>query len=322
VRLSERAFGDVTLYRLADDASGVRVGLIPYGASVVSLELPDRTGELVDVTPGFSSIDGYRGPHPHFGGIVGRFANRIAGAHFRLDDVDYRLAANDGPNHLHGGRLGFDRALWLAEPLEEADAVGVRFSHTSPDGDEGYPGQVNVTAEIRLMSGAELRFDYRAETTRATPLNLTWHGYLNLAGHGAGTILEHELQIDADQYLPVDDALIPTGGLRAVDGTRFDFRSPRPIASDFDHCFVLSGGARLHHPPSGRTVSVRTTQPGLQLYTGQQLDGSIIGKSATRYPARSAVCLEAQHFPNAPLDALLRPGEVYQHTTVYSFSAD
>lgn len=324
-------------------ATGMEVRAITYGAIITAIRVPDRSGALADVVHGFDDLDGYLAPHPYFGAIVGRYANRIARGRFTLDGRTYTLAVNNGANHLHGGHRGFDKVVWEAGLLPGGEA-GVRFSRTSPDDEEGYPGTLTVHVTYRLTEAGELRVQYEAGTDRPTPVNLSQHTYFNLGGHGAGTILDHELTIHARHYTPVDEGLIPTGEIAPVDGTPFDFRKPTPIGAridqadvqlargkGYDHNFVLDRAAaglqpaaRLVHRPSGRTLDVRTTEPGLQLYTGNFLDGSHTGKGGVRYRHRSGLCLETQHFPDSPNrpqfpSTILRPGERYQSETVFAF---
>jgi aldose 1-epimerase len=312
--------------------------IMNYGAIVVELRTPDRHGKLENITLGFPTLDGYLGKHPYFGATVGRYANRIALGKFTLDGTSYSLAQNNGPNHLHGGIVGFSHALWDAQPVQTHDSVGVRFNHTSPDGEEGYPGTVAATVVYTLTNGNELRIEYTATTDKATPINLTNHAYWNLAGAGQGTILDHELMLAADTYLPVDATLIPTGELASVAGTPFDFTSPHRIGArigqvkgdppGYDHCFVLRGqkgalelAAHVRHVGSGRTMEVYTTQPGVQFYTGNFLDG---GPAGGGYPRNAGFCLETQHYPDSPNrpefpSVVLRPGETYHEITVHRF---
>jgi len=303
---------------------------------VKSVRVPDRHGELTDVTLGFPTLDGYLQRHPYFGSTVGRFANRIAGARFELDGTVYRLAANDGPNHLHGGRVGFDRVLWEAEPFETGDESGVRFGHLSRDGDEGYPGNLQVEAVYALNDDDELRMSFTARTDAATPVNLTNHAYWNLAG--GGTILEHEVSIEADRHLSIDDRHIPTGVIAPVAGTPMDFTEPKALGRDidevpglgYDHSFVLrhrstvAPAARLFHPESGRAMHVATSQPGLQLYTGNKLSGFEPHGGFRRF---AGVCLETQHFPDSPNQpqfpsTVLSPGEPYAEVTIHRFTIE
>ncbi len=336
----------VDLFTLTN-AQGVEVRAITYGGIIVSIRVPDREGRLDDVVLGYDTLDGYVARNPYFGCITGRYANRIAKARFTLEGRTYRLAANDGPNHLHGGVRGFDKVVWRGEPLQEADRVGVVFSRTSPDGEEGYPGTLDVRVTYALTDANELRVEYEATTDKPTPVNLTQHTYFNLKGEGSGDVLGHVLAIDADRYTPVDETLIPTGALEPVDGTPFDFRTPAPIgariAADheqirrgrgYDHNFVLRRAgdglvraARVVEPTTGRTLEVWTTEPGLQFYSGNFLDGTIRGKGGHVYGHRSGFCLETQHFPDSPNQpqfpsTILRPGERYHSTTVFRFGVE
>lgn len=337
----------VDLYTLAS-AGGAVARIATYGGIVVSLEVPDREGRAGDVVLGFDSLDGYlANGRVYLGCIVGRFANRIRGGRFALDGREHLLARNDGENHLHGGARGFDKVVWRASPRETAIGPGVELSYRSPDGEEGYPGCLDVTVLYALTDENALQIDYAATTDRPTIVNLTHHGYFNLDGAGAGDVLGHLLAIDADRFTPVVEGLVPTGELRAVRGTPMDFTRPTAIgarigsedgqlalAGGYDHNFVLNrrgGGpshaARVASPASGRVLEVLTTEPGLQLYTGNFLDGTVAGKGGRVYGHRSAVCLEAQHFPDSPNQpgfpsTVLRPGETYRATTLYRFSVD
>lgn len=323
---------------------GMRATITNYGGIVMALHAPDREGRVEDVVLGFDALQGYFGPHPFFGALIGRYANRIAQGRFRLDDRDYVLARNDGTNHLHGGPRGFDKVVWGAELLGTKGEPALRLRHRSEDGEEGYPGTLTASVTYTVTENDELRIDYTAVTDRATVVNLTHHSYFNLAGRG--DILSHELFIDADRYTPVDKGLIPTGELRAVFGTPFDFREPRPIgarvldadpqlrgAGGYDHNFVLVPAdaglrlaARVYEPRSGRVMEVWTTEPGLQLYTGNGLDGSLRGKNGTPIDRYAGLCLETQHFPDSPNQpsfpsTRLNPGEEYASQTIYRFSA-
>jgi aldose 1-epimerase len=305
------------------------VSAISYGGIITSIAAPDRGGAIDDIVLGFDSLAGYLGDHPYFGAIVGRYANRIANGRFAIDGVEYRLATNNGPHHLHGGVAGFDKQIWRAEPM--ADRNGVVFAWTSHDGDEGYPGRLDVTVSYELTDRDELIAVYEATTDKPTHVNLTQHSYFNLAGAGRGDVLGHELTIDADRYTPVDATLIPTGALDPVDGTRFDFRQPRAIGDGFDHNWALNGYsgslrrvARVREPQSGRTLDVSTTEPGMQVYTADYLDGTLVGKSGRPYRAHAGFCVETQHYPDTPNQpafpsTLLRPGERYRSTTVFAF---
>jgi aldose 1-epimerase len=346
--LSEAEFGSlpdgtaVSLYTLSN-SHGVRVQLTNYGGIVTSIHVPDRNGQPGEITLGFDALEAYLGGHPYFGCLVGRYANRIAGGRFRLDGKEYRLATNNGANHLHGGEVGFDKVVWQARPFRTERAVGVRLVYLSKDGEEGYPGNLRVEATYSLTQENELRIDYQATTDKATPLNLTNHTYWNLAGPQHGTIDRHELTIHAEHYLPVDEGLIPTGELRSVGGTPMDFRTPHPIGEridqvpgGYDHCYVLAHrterpddlelAARVRDPHSGRVLEVLTTEPGIQLYTGNFLDGSLKSRGAV-FEQRIGFCLETQHFPDSPNrpafpNTILRPGQTFRSTTVYRFSVE
>ncbi|HEY6809242.1 MAG TPA: galactose-1-epimerase [Gemmatimonadales bacterium] len=326
------------------NAHGLELRVLTYGGIIQSLRTPDRDGRLADVVLGFDSLPGYETLSPYFGAIVGRYANRIAGGRFTLDGVTHQLARNNGPNALHGGLKGFDKVVWDASPFTHGDSVGIVLSHLSPDGDEGYPGALTVHVTYMLTPDDHLVVDYDATTDRATPLNLSQHSYFNLSGEGSGDILRHVLTIDADRYTPVDSTLIPTGVLAPVAGTPFDFRTPAPIGArigaeneqlafgrGYDHNFVLnrsgaglSHAARLADPASGRTLDVFTTEPGLQFYSGNFLDGTIHGRRGHVYVHRGALCLETQHFPDSPNhpefpNTILRPGEEFRSRTVFAF---
>jgi aldose 1-epimerase len=336
---------NVNVFALTN-GNGVEVRTIPYGAAIVSIRVPDRDGRLGDIVLSFNSLDGYLTPPPYFGAVVGRYGNRIAAGRFTLDGHAYQLATNNGPNHLHGGNKGFDKVLWLAEPFEHDGNPGVTYSYTSVDGEEGYPGTLHARVTYTLTSANDLTIEYDATTDQPTPVNLTQHSYFNLAGEGSGDILAHVLTIDADRYTPVDATQIPTGALAPVDGTPFDFRTPIAIGAridaddaqlhtgkGYDHNWVLrasDAGSSLRHaahlrdPKTGRTLDVSTTEPGLQFYSGNFLDGTLTGKSGRAYPARSALCLETQHFPDSPNhpnfpSTILRPGGRLQSKTVWTF---
>lgn len=331
----------VELFTLTN-AHGLRVRAMTYGGIIVSLEAPDRRGTPGDVVLGYDSLAGYLRDSPYFGAIVGRYGNRIAKGRFTLDGKEYRLAVNNGPNHLHGGVRGFDKVVWHAEPFDDARGAGVVLTHTSPDGDEGYPGTLNAKVTYTLTDRNELRIEYEATTDQATPVNLTQHSYFNLAG--SGDILGHELMIAADSFTPVDSTLIPTGAIAPVAGTPFDFRAPHTIGErigadneqlrfggGYDHNFVLTRSgtglalaARVHDPVSGRTLEIRTTEPGIQFYSGNFLDGSITGKRGVVYAHRTGLALETQHFPDSPNhpnfpSTILAPGQVYRSSTVWTF---
>lgn len=332
--------------------NGLVVRLINYGAAIQELSVPDRAGKIADVTLGFDDLEGYLSDrNPFFGCTVGRVANRIAGARFTLDGKEYPLAVNNGPNHLHGGvQRCLTRVVWDAKAIED----GVRFHYRSPDGEEGYPGNLDVTVTYTLNDANELAITYEATTDAPTIVNLTNHSYFNLAGEGAPSVLDHELQLAAKEYTPADETLIPTGAIAPVAGTPLDFTTPTKVGAriaqlddtpymGYDHNFVLKRdcpmpkadgarlpepafAARLKDPASGRVMTVSTTHPGVQLYTGNHLR-DVPGKGGKTYPKRSALCLETQHFPDSihhpefPT-TVLRPGEVYLHRTVFRFSAE
>lgn len=335
----------VELFTLTN-SNGLFAKITNYGTIITELHVPDRQGKLGDIVLGFDNLAQYLKGHPYFGATVGRFANRIAKGKFALDGKNYTLAVNNGPNALHGGLRGFDKVIWKAEPQ---DGACVKFAYTSADGEEGYPGKLDVTVVMTLTDLNELRIDYTADTDKPTPINLTNHSYFNLAGQG--DILGHELMIAADHFTPTDATLIPTGEIKAVKGTPLDFIAARPIGSrlgeltneerGYDHNFVLRDGAkskpgteaaapmpaaRAYEPKTGRVMEVHTTEPGVQLYTANYLDGSLTGKGGIVYRKHGAFCLETQHFPdsvnkpNFP-STILRPGQTYRQTTVHKFSA-
>jgi aldose 1-epimerase len=321
------------------NSGGMTATIINYGATVTSLLVPDRDGAPGDVVLGFDSLNGYRRQdNPYFGCIAGRYANRIAGAKFELDGKTYTLAVNNNGNSLHGGLKGFDKAVWDAAPLRSGD--GVKFTHVSPDGDEGYPGNLRAEVTYTLTPDNALKIEYAATTDRATPVNLTHHGYFNLSGGAAPDILGHELMIRADRYTEVNEKLIPTGRLPEVIGTPMDFRTPKAIGDGigavpggYDHNWVLTTpgdlsvpSATLYDSGSGRLMELFTTEPGIQFYAGNFLDWSLSGKGGNVYPKHAGLCLEAQHFPDSPHqpsfpNTILKPGETYRQTTIYKFSA-
>ena len=343
--LKKEAFGrledgtKVDIFTLTNP-NGIQARLMTYGATLVSLEIPDRDGILGDIVLGMDTLEGYVQSSPYFGCIVGRYGNRIANGKFRLDGEEYTLAVNNNENHLHGGVRGFDKVVWNAEEVWSGDDIGVRFAYTSPDGEEGYPGNLTVTVIYTLTATDELRIDYEAETDKATPVNLTHHSYFNLAGQGRGDILRHELKIYADYFTPVDEGLIPTGEIKAVAGTPWDFNIPHDIgkeitkvAGGYDHNFVLnkeegdelSPAAEVYEPTTGRVMEILTTEPGIQFYSGNFLNGAIIGKSGKVYFQHFGFCLETQHFPDSPNkpefpSTILRPGETYKTQTIHKFS--
>jgi aldose 1-epimerase len=316
---------------------GHSVSVTDYGAILVSIMVPDRLGQLANVNAGFPKLDGYLLRHPHFGSTIGRFANRISRGKFSIDGQEYSLATNHGLHHLHGGVIGFDKQLWKANELSDSGRVGVRLELTSPDGQEGYPGTVRVVAEYWWDDDSRLTAHFTAQTDRLTPINLTNHAYFNLAGIGSGKVDAHQLQLDGDFFLDVDEALIPTGKLLPVAGTPLDFRTSTPIGQriaqlpgtkGYDHCFVIRGPhgslrrcALVHEPKSGRAMEVATTQPGVQLYTGNHLPGT---DASAGLKAHEAFCLETQHYPDSPNHpefptTLLNPGDQLDETTVFRF---
>jgi aldose 1-epimerase len=329
----------VDLYTLTN-TSGIRARIISFGGILVSLEVPDRNGNIGDITLGFDKLDGYLGEHPYFGAIVGRYANRIGKAAFKLDGVEYKLAANNGVNHLHGGIKGFDKKVWRLEDIGvTSEGAMVKLGYISEDGEEGYPGNLACSVIYTLTKDDKLKISYEAETDKKTVVNLTNHSYFNLAGQGSGDILGHVLTINADKYTVVDEGLIPTGENRNVKDTPMDFTTPMTIGSrigqvegGYDHNYVLkSGGGTLalavtvSEPTSGRIMEIRTDQPGVQFYTGNFLDGSITGKAGKVYKKHYGFCLETQHFPDSPNkpdfpSVVLRPGQKYTTETVYKFS--
>jgi aldose 1-epimerase len=336
----------VDLYVLTNQ-TGAEVSITNYGGAVVSIKVPDRNGKLADVVLGYDNADGYVNDKSHFGGIIGRYGNRIAHAQFVLDGKTYTLAKNNGENSLHGGVKGFDKAVWTARILHSKDGQSLELSHLSKDGEEGFPGDLSVSVIYTLKDNNALSIAYSATTNKKTVLNLTNHSYFNLAGQGSGDILGHLLMIQADKFTPVDAALIPTGELRNVAGTPFDFRKPMAIGArineddqqlelggGYDHNFVLRavpesleslGAARVVEPRTGRVLEVFTTEPGVQLYTGNFLDGKTPGKGGATYAKRNAFCLETQHYPDSPNQpkfpsVVLNPGERFHSVTTYKFS--
>jgi len=334
---TEDYLGQPVRFFQVENDQGAKTTVMSYGATLVSLYVPDRRGRLDDVVLGFDSLAGYLGPNPYIGATIGRYANRIAGGRFVLEGHEYQLAKNDGPNHLHGGIRGFDKVIWQAEPFSQPSGVGVTFSYLSPDGEEGYPGNLSCQVTYLLANNCQLEISYQATTDRPTHLNLTNHSYFNLSAGKKDNILDHELQIIASAYTPVDKNLIPTGEIKAVADTPFDFCQPVKIGErinqvhgGYDHNYVLDnqGGlvlaARVFEPGSGRLLEFLTTEPGLQFYSGNFLDGTIRGKGGRTYGPRVAFCLESQHFPDSPNQphfpsTVLRPGEVYQSKTIFRF---
>jgi aldose 1-epimerase len=333
----------IARYELTN-SKGMKAAIITYGAILSELLVPDGAGKPADVVLGFDDLKGYLGNPSYFGSNVGRVANRVAKGKFTLDGKQYTLAINNGPNALHGGKQGFDKKVWKVVPAEAVGGQAVKLQYVSPDGEEGYPGQLTATVQYTLTDNNELKIDYTATTDKATPVNLAHHSYFNLGGHNAGDILGHEVMINADQITPTDDTLIPTGELKSVRGTPFDFTTATAIGKrigelkgepgGYDVNYVLRGGsnkepvlaARVTDPKSGRVMEVLTTEPGLQFYTGNFLNGTEKGKGGAVYKKHSGFCMEAQHFPdsvNQPKfpSVILKPGETYKQTTVYKFGA-
>ncbi|MEV6378902.1 aldose epimerase family protein [Streptomyces sp. NPDC051773] len=333
------------VHRWSLENGGTRLKVLSYGGIVQSLEIPDAEGRYANVSLGFDTLEAYVADSPYFGALIGRYGNRLAGGRFTLEGEPYELSVNDGANSLHGGAGGFDKVVWQVEPFERDSEVGLHLTHTSADGDMGYPGTLDVQVTYTLTARGEWRVDYEATTDRTTVVNLTSHVYFNLAGEGSGSVGDHRLTIAAGRYTPVDSGLIPTGEPVGVEGTPFDFRAGKTIAEDlrradpqllyakgFDHNWVLDKGvtaepewaATLVDPASGRTLRISTTEPGLQFYSGNFLDGTLVGPSGAIYRQGDALCLETQHFPDSPNQpsypsTVLRPGQTYRSTTVHAF---
>ncbi len=348
--MKRRLFGktpsgeEAQLFMLANE--GIEIEITNYGGIIRALKVPDRTGKFDDVVLGYDSFDGYRNDNAHFGGIIGRYANRIAGSRFTLRGKEYRLARNNGENHLHGGIRGFDRVLWGANEISGVQGDTLELTYVSKDGEEGYPGNLSVRVVYSLARKGELRIDYSATTDKDTVLNLTNHTYFNLRGSTGGDILHHELLLNADRFTPINSALIPPGELREVQGTPFDFRKMTVIGEriggddeqlrygqGYDHNWVLNGGkdaialaARAFEKTTGRTLEVRTAEPGIQFYSGNMLEASIRGKKNEMYAPRRGFCLETQHFPDSPNQpsfpsTVLKAGATYESTTIFAFAA-
>ena len=349
-KISKESFGktadgeSVDLYTLTN-RNGMQAKITNYGGIVTTLTAPDRNNKYVDVVLGFNDLDSYLKGHPYFGALIGRYGNRIAKGRFTLNGVEYKLAVNNGENHLHGGIKGFDKVVWTAKPMETKTGASLSLSYLSKDGEEGYPGNLRVNVVYTLTNNNELRIDYSANTDKDTVTNLTHHSYFNLAGEGSGDILSHILTLNANQFTPTDQGSIPTGELRAVQGTPFDFLKPTKIGEridgtdqqlvfggGYDHNWVLNGragvlrqAATVYEPTSGRVMQVWTTEPGIQFYTANFLDGTLTGKSGKIYQKRNALCLETQHYPDSPNKpkfptTTLRKGATYKSTTIYRFS--
>ena len=349
-RIMKETFGSspdgqmVDLYTLVN-SNGLRAKIMTYGGILVSLETPDRDGKLGDIVLGYESLAEYVKETPYFGALVGRYGNRIGKGRFTLDGVEYRLAINNGENHLHGGLKGFDKVVWAGEPVGSAGGVGLKLTYSSADGEEGYPGNLKCTVVYTLTDDDELKISYEAVTDKATVLNLTHHSYFCLAGQGKRDILGHELLLNADSFTPTDEGLIPTGEIRSVAGTPMDFRKatkigaridadyePLKFGGGYDHNWVLnkaregemSLAAKVYEATSGRVMEIHTSEPGIQFYSGNFLDGTLTGKGGKVYEHRYGFCLETQHFPDSPNKGdfpavILRPGETYRHETVHKF---
>jgi aldose 1-epimerase len=329
------------------NAKSMSVGVLNYGGIITSIKVPDRDGNVDNVVLGFRKIDDYATKNPYFGTITGRYANRIANAKFTLDGQEYKLAANNGPNSLHGGQKGFDKQVWDVKEMPGDGSVGLELAYRSPDGDEGYPGNLDVNVLYTLTDDDELRIDYTAVTDKTTVVNLTSHSYFNLTGNGSGTVLDHKLTLNADSYTPVDAGLIPTG-VESVEGTPFDFRQPARIndriregdeqlvyGRGYDHNWVLNRpndgslalAARLEDEKTGRIMEIHTTEPAIQFYAGNFLDGTLVGSAGKMYRQGDGLCLETQHYPDSPNhpdfpSTVLKPGETYKTTTVHRFFTD
>lgn len=322
----------------------MQVQITNYGGIITTLKVPDRNGNVVDVVLGYYSLDKYIEKSPSFGCLVGRYGNRIAKGKFSLDGIAYTLAINNGPNHLHGGKIGFDKRVWKPETIEKKNTAGLILHYLSPDMEEGYPGNLEVDAIYWLNDENELKLEFTAVTDKKTVLNLTHHSYFNLKGHNAGDILDHQVKFNADRIVAIDSVSIPTGTLLDVEGTPFNFKDFKPIGQDidadhvqikngngYDHSFVIKGNPGelrlaciVKEPDSGNELEVWTTEPAVQFYTANSLDGSIIGKDQAIYEKRNGFCMEAQHFPDSPNHpdfptTVLNPGETFNQTTIYKF---
>lgn len=348
--ISSSPFSSIALYTLTN-RNGITVKITNLGGIITSIETPDRNGKLADIALGYDSADDYMNAveKPYFGAIVGRYGNRIAKGSFKINGKTFQLATNnDNINHLHGGVAGFDKAVWKVKPAETPDGTGLELTYRANDTEEGYPGNLDVKVIYLLNDNNELVIDYDAVTDQPTHVNLTNHSYFNLSGEGSGTILDHEVQINASAFTPVDNGMIPTGEIRAVDGTAFDFRKAKKAGRDiaandpqlqigpggYDHNFILNADekengltfcARVADPASGRVLEVLTTEPAVQFYTGNFLDGRLTGKSGKSYNKHAGFCLETQHYPDSPNQphfptTLLQPGERYKSRTIYRFS--
>jgi aldose 1-epimerase len=344
--ISVEDFDSIQLYTLKNP-SGMTVKVTNYGAIITSIVVPDRTGKMADVALGYQQVEDYMNAvdKPYFGAVVGRYGNRIAKGKFTVDGQSYSLAVNNGPNHLHGGVIGFDKVVWDVKTSATQNAL--TLTYRSKDREEGYPGNLDVSVTYTLKADNSLQVDYSATTDKTTPVNVTQHTYFNLKGEGEGTILDHELMLNAKQYTPVDEGLIPTGEMPSVMGTPFDFTTAKSIGRDigqsheqlkfglgYDHNFVLDKAgdpkgltlaARVYEPTTGRVLEIKTTEPGIQFYCGNFLDGRLIGKSGKTYIHRGGFCLETQHYPDSPNQpnfpsCLLKVGDTYRSTTTFQFT--
>jgi len=350
MNIEKKSFGEIAegieaeLYTVTNN-NGVSMSVTNYGGIITELKVPDKNGNMIDIVLGYEKVEDYLKESPYFGATIGRYGNRIAKGKFTLNNIEYGLASNDGSNHLHGGVKGFDKVIWDLEEFRKETELGVVMKYTSKDGEEGYPGNLDVTVTYTLTDNNELKIDYLATTDKPTICNLTNHSYFNFKDAGGSTILDHELQILADKYTPIDSASIPLGELMPVDGTPFDFREPKKIGRDineenkqlkngigYDHNFVLNGkigdlrlAARVVEYTSGIIMEIFTEEPGIQFYSGNFLDGSLTGKNGTINNNRSGFCLETQHFPDSPNQpdwptTTLNPGETYKTSTIHKFS--
>lgn len=349
--ITKEAFGkadgkEVSLYTLTND-NGMQVKITNYGGIVVSIIVPDRSGEMADIALGYDSVEGYVAKTPYFGAIIGRYGNRIGNAKFTLEGKEYTLAKNDGPNNLHGGVKGFDKVIWNAKPVKEKDTVGLILTYLSKDGEEGFPGNLDVKVVYTLTNKNELKIENTATTDKTTIVNLTHHSYFNLKGHGNGDITDHVLVLNADNFTPTDNTAIPTGEIANVKGTPMDFTNPTVIgeridndyeqlkfAGGYDHNWVVNRKgkalqymAKVSEPSTGRAIEVYSTAPGVQFYSGNFLDGTITGKDGKVYNHRFGLCLEPQNYPDTPNkpnfpQCTLKPGETYKHDIVYKFTVE
>ncbi|MEL0455869.1 aldose epimerase family protein [Flavobacteriaceae bacterium SZ-1-7] len=326
------------------NANGVEMNVITFGGRITSLKVPNKNGEFENVVLGFDNLDDYLKDNPFFGALIGRFGNRIAKGKFTLNGEEYTLATNNGENHLHGGVDGYDRVVWTAEPIEDDKNPGLKLTYLSKDGEEGYPGNLNITVVYTVTDDNTLEVDYEATTDKATVINLTQHAYFNLTGDFSKDILDHEVVINADAFLPVDATLIPTGEIRKVEGTPFDFTTAKTVGKEinadneqlklgggYDHCWVLNGdkgtlrmAASAYDKGSGRLMEIFSTEPGIQFYTGNFLDGTLPMPNGGTYAHRTGFCLETQHYPDSPNQknfpsVVLNPGETYKTKTTFNF---